>query len=122
MANRNLLEEAIADAKAVKEVAITNAKAALEEAFTPHLKNMLSQKINEMDEIDEVEVISEESRKERANVDKYEYEKGKLKGQNKFDKEVSTKIDENEEMDEELNLDELLAELELGENARTDAE
>jgi hypothetical protein len=122
MANRNLLEEAIADAKAVKEVAIANAKAALEEAFTPHLKNMLSQKINEMDEIDEVEVISEESRKERANVDKYEYEKGKLKGQNKFDKEVSTKIDENEEMDEELNLDELLAELELGENARTDAE
>ena len=122
MANRDLLESAIADAKAVKEVAIANAKAALEEAFTPHLKNMLSQKINEMDEIDEVEVISEESRKERANVDKYEYEKGKLKGQNKFDKEVSTKIDENEEMDEELNLDELLAELELGENARTDAE
>ena len=122
MANRNLLEEAIADAKAVKEVAIANAKAALEEAFTPHLKNMLSQKINEMDEIDEVEVISEESRKERAKVDKYEYEKGKLKGQNKFDKEVSSKIDENEEMDEELNLDELLAELELGENARTDAE
>jgi hypothetical protein len=48
MANRNLLEEAIADAKAVKEVAIANAKAALEEAFTPHLKNMLSEKINEM--------------------------------------------------------------------------
>jgi len=123
MANRNLLEEAIADAKAVKEVAIANAKAALEEAFTPHLKNMLSQKINEMEEADEVETISEESRKERANVDKYEYEKGKLKGQNKFDKEVSTKIDEVEEMDEEFNLDEILAELEgLDENARTDAE
>ena len=35
MANRDLLREAIADAKAVKEVAIANAKAALEEAFTP---------------------------------------------------------------------------------------
>jgi len=122
MANRDLLADAIADAKAVKEVAIANAKAALEEAFTPHLKDMLAQKINEMEEIDEVEEISEESRKERAKVDKYEYEKGKLKGQNKFDKEVSTKIDENDEMDEELNLDELLAELELDENARTDAE
>ena len=96
----------LSDAKAVKEVAIANAKAALEEAFTPHLKDMLAQKINEIEEIDEVEEISEESRKERAKVDKYEYEKGKLKGQNKFDKEVSTKIDENDEMDEELNLDE----------------
>ena len=35
MTNRNLLKEAIADAKAVKETAIANAKAALEEAFTP---------------------------------------------------------------------------------------
>jgi hypothetical protein len=124
MANRDLFADAIADAKAVRETAIANAKAALEEAFTPHLKDMLAQKINEMDETtDEVEVVSEESRKERAKVDKYEYEKGKLKGQNKFDKEVSTKINEKEEMDEELNLDELLAELEgLDENARTDAE
>ena len=35
MADRNLLKEAIAEAKAVKEVAIANAKAALEEALTP---------------------------------------------------------------------------------------
>ena len=33
MANRDLLKEAIADAKALKETAIANAKAALEEAF-----------------------------------------------------------------------------------------
>ena len=31
-----LLREAIADAKAVRETALANAKAALEEAFTPH--------------------------------------------------------------------------------------
>ena len=35
MANRDILKEAIADAKAVKETAIANAKIALEEAFTP---------------------------------------------------------------------------------------
>ena len=45
MANRDLLKEAIADAKAVKETAIANAKLALEEAFTPHLKSMLSAKL-----------------------------------------------------------------------------
>ena len=33
--SRNLLKEAIADAKAIRESAIANAKAALEEAFTP---------------------------------------------------------------------------------------
>jgi hypothetical protein len=53
MTNRDLLKEAIADAKAVKEVAITNAKAALEEAFTPHLKSMLEQKLTAMDEEDD---------------------------------------------------------------------
>ena len=48
--NRDFLKEAIADAKAVKESAIANAKAALEESFTPHLKTMLSHKLQEMEE------------------------------------------------------------------------
>jgi hypothetical protein len=50
--NRDLLKEAIADAKAVKEMAIANAKAALEESFTPQLKSMLSAKLQEMEEED----------------------------------------------------------------------
>lgn len=54
MTNRELLKEAIADAKAVKEVAITNAKAALEEAFTPHLKSMFEKKMMDMEEEEEV--------------------------------------------------------------------
>ena len=45
MANSKLLKEAIADAKAVKETALANAKIALEEAFTPRLQSMLSQKM-----------------------------------------------------------------------------
>ena len=40
-----LLQDAIADAKAVRETALANAKLALEEAFTPHLKSMLSKKL-----------------------------------------------------------------------------
>ena len=38
----DLLKEAIADAKAVRETALENAKMALEEAFTPKLKSMLA--------------------------------------------------------------------------------
>jgi len=53
--NRDLLKEAIADAKAVKEMAIANAKAALEEVFTPQLQSMLSAKLQEMEDEDNLE-------------------------------------------------------------------
>ena len=43
----DLLKEAIADAKAVKETALANAKIALEEAFAPRIHNMLSTKLSE---------------------------------------------------------------------------
>ena len=52
----DLLKEAIADAKAVRETALENAKMALEEAFTPRLQSMLSQKIQQEIEDDEKDV------------------------------------------------------------------
>jgi flagellar biosynthesis/type III secretory pathway chaperone len=47
MAKTDLLKEAIADAKAVRETALANAKIALEEAFTPRIQSMLSAKLSE---------------------------------------------------------------------------
>jgi len=47
MAKSDLLKEAIADAKAVKETALANAKIALQEAFAPRIQNMLSAKLSE---------------------------------------------------------------------------
>jgi len=112
MANNDLLKEAIADAKAVKETAIANAKLALEEAFTPHLKSMLSAKLEEMDKED----VDEEYKK---------YEEDDVKEE--MDKEIEEEYEVDEEMKEpkeldEIDLDELLAELGLDEDARTDAE
>ena len=53
----NLLKEAIADAKAVRETALANAKLALEEAFTPRLQSMLSAKLSEdMEDMEEDEM------------------------------------------------------------------
>jgi hypothetical protein len=50
----DLLKDAIADAKAVRETALANAKIALEEAFTPRIQSMLSNKIqNELEGDDE---------------------------------------------------------------------
>tara|TARA_Y100000004_G_scaffold144529_1_gene164647 strand:- start:887 stop:2014 length:1128 start_codon:yes stop_codon:yes gene_type:complete len=61
----DILKEAIADAKAVRETALENAKMALEEAFTPQLKSMLSAKLKEEEE---------ESAEEIAGVDETEDE------------------------------------------------
>jgi len=57
MTNSNLLKEAIADAKAVRETALANAKIALEEAFTPRIQSMLSAKISEEEELDMEEPV-----------------------------------------------------------------
>jgi hypothetical protein len=43
--NRKSLQEAIADAKTIKETAIANAKVALEEAFSPSFKINASYKV-----------------------------------------------------------------------------
>lgn len=76
----DLLKEAIADAKAVREVALANAKLALEEAFTPRLQSMLSAKLSEeaedmggemedeMTEGDDEEMMDEE---EDMDMDSY---------------------------------------------------
>ena len=60
MAKTNLLKEAIADAKQVRETAIANAKVALEEAFTPRLQSILSQKLQQEIDGEEEDVELEE--------------------------------------------------------------
>ena len=70
----DLLKEAIADAKTVRETAIANAKMALEEAFTPHLKSMLSAKLAEEDDEEDAEEMygKEEERDEGMHGDEEE--------------------------------------------------
>jgi hypothetical protein len=98
MANKDLLKEAIADARLVKETAIANAKAALEETFAPHIKELLSEKVKEMEnEMEENydEAMSTEAELEESMDEEY------------MDEEEM--YDEN--MDEELDLEALLNEL-----------
>ena len=59
MANKDLFKQAIAEAKSVREAAIANAKEALEETLTPHLKDMLAAKLQEMEDSSEEEEIEE---------------------------------------------------------------
>ena len=110
MNNRDLLKEAIADAKAVKETAIANAKAALEEVFNPMIREKLAAKLAEMDDMDEAE-----DKKVAEMKDKKEMEENFDMDEAKEMDEAET-MDEAEEMDEasdldEMDLDELLREL-----------
>lgn len=92
--NREMLAEAIADAKTLKEMAIANAKAALEETFTPQLKSMLSLKLQEMtDETNE------------------SYNEDETMEENFMDGDDLDAVKENTTVDE-INLEELLAEIE----------
>ena len=69
----DLLKEAIADAKAVRETALENAKMALEEAYTPRLQNMLSQKIqNEIEDEDDDKKEEDVDLEERDDDDDME--------------------------------------------------
>jgi hypothetical protein len=125
MTNRNLLKEAIADAKTIKETAIANAKAALEESFTPHLKSMLAAKLNEMDSAYEEDEALEpndgtdlmEMEDEEASV-----EEAKMSNLKATEKETAykSKTPIQPDLDEEINLDELLAELEMEEEGTED--
>ena len=77
MASSKLLKEAIADAKAVRETALANAKIQLEEAFTPRLKSMLSQKLRaeaedmKSDEDEVTEAYGDDEEKEEKVEEDY---------------------------------------------------
>ena len=119
----DLLREAIADAKSVRETALANAKIALEEAFTPRLQSMLSKKIqSEMEDSDENEDAEEMRDSEEGMHDKEEgmHDKEEMRGDSeegmhdKEEEEDSEEMREEEdaEEDDELDLESVLAELE----------
>jgi len=95
--NREMLKECIADAKTIRESAIANAKLALEEAFTPQLTAMFAERLNELE--------LEESEAEKKPVD-----------------EMYSMEEEGIEVDENFNLEELLAELEMEEGQESEME
>jgi len=103
MANRDLLKEAIADAKALKETAIANAKAALEEAFEPRVKEMLSAKLQELDEEELEEVVNEADSDDLEEAKRAEDKETKRTEDMKYGKDLAES--------DEADLDEILAEL-----------
>ena len=95
MANKDIFKQAIAEAKSVREAAIANAKEALEESLTPHLKDMLAAKLQEMEDKD----VSEEE------VNEMEDEMDEMKGDKKD--EVVAEDDDMEDMEDADDADDM---------------
>jgi hypothetical protein len=131
----DLLKEAIADAKAVRETALENAKIALEEAFTPRLKSMLAKKIQSEIEDDGIEEDHDDDEEDEVEVDVEEAEDVEIEEPAPEDEEEveedvneeDEEEDEEEEEDEveesaELDLEAILRELEDDEDVEDEEE
>ena len=108
----DLLREAIADAKAVRETALANAKIALEEAFTPRLQSMLSKKIAaEAEDAEENELDAEEGDYEEMSHDaEEEMDAEEMRDAEEMDAEESedemTEEEDAEESEDEMTEEE----------------
>jgi len=98
--NREMLKEAIAEAKTIKETAIASAKAALEEAFTPQLTAMFAEKLNEMDEEGVEENYSSDD--QDLSLEEILAELGVTE-----EEEMMAEGDKSETMEEDLMLEEM---------------
>ena len=112
MANKDLFKQAIAEAKSVREAAIANAKEALEETLTPHLKDMLAAKLQEMDakseEVEEVVNEVEEEVDEAMHKDKKDEgmhskkkDEAKHKDDDKMEEATTEEVDEAKHDDDD---------------------
>src|SRR5574344_1687029 len=101
MATKSLLEEAIAEAKQVRQAAIHNAVKQLEENLTPSIKEALANQLEE--ELDESDV-EEESLEEAANSG---FTEVKPKAEKKLDEadEEDAEAEEEKADDDEAKAD-----------------
>ena len=97
----DLLKEAIADAKAVRETALANAKMALEEAFTPHLKSMLSAKLAEDDIEEDDNPFADKDEDEDDENHEEGYGSDRMGREDDDDEEEVDEMDHEDEEDED---------------------
>ena len=127
MSKNDLLKEAIADAKAVRETAIANAKLALEEAFTPKLQSMLSTKIaeemeDELEEDEELEIEETEEEETVAEIEDEEVAAEETEVEEADEEEYQEGTYEGEEEEEDLELESIIRELESEEGLEEEEE
>lgn len=118
MNNKKLFQEAIAEAKSIREAAIANAKEALEESLTPQIKSLLAQRLTEMEEeeedldeslLDQPPVMEEEEEEsgEEAGEESAEEEEGAEEAGEESEEESEEEAGEESEEIEDMSVEEL---------------
>jgi len=107
MANKDLFEQAIADAKKLKEISMANAKQAIEEAFAPRIQEMFRMKLSEID--DATAEVEDDIKDMMLEDDMENMEEGEM-------------TQTSPETVDEMTLEEILAELELEEDYQEEGE
>jgi hypothetical protein len=121
MTNQELFKQAIADAKSVRDAAVANAKAALEETFTPKIMSMLSAKLNEMeeDDMEKGKKVEEEGKEMEKEGHEATIGYGAASQKPQIEGEMKEEsYEEGAKSMEEMSLDEILAELEKEEEGK----
>ena len=110
MANKDLFKQAIAEAKSVREAAIANAKEALEESLTPHLKDMLAAKLQEMDDSSNEEEVVKESEDDVEEVTTEATEEEAMEGTYSEEETMEEAEDDAEQAADEAEEEEVASE------------
>ena len=122
----NLYKEAIADAKALRASAMANAKAALEEAFEPQLREMFRKTVEEAADDENIEEADEMGAKHKVEEKKHKKDAEDLDKMDEVEEiEEAEEMEEAEEIEEtmdETSLEEILGELEELANEGADHE
>ena len=139
--NTKLFEEAIADAKTLRDTAVANAKAALEESFAPRISAMFEKRMQDLEEAEDVDevyvsdkddLLSEDddmtaemySSDDNMNLSEEDVDLEELFNslseedlEETMDTEKEAYAEGEDEMEENYDLEEILRELEMEENA-----
>ena len=139
--NTKLFEEAIADAKTLRDTAVANAKAALEESFAPRISAMFEKRMQDLEEAEEVDevyvsdkddLLSEEDdmtaemynsddnmdlSEEDVDLEELFNSLSEEDLEETMDTEKEAYAEGEDEMEENYDLEEILRELEEEENA-----
>ena len=114
---KDLLKEAITDAKAVRETALANAKLALEEAFAPRIQSMISSHLQQ--EAEEEMMDDEDDDMTAMDSEAPAEEEMPMDTEMSMDDEMDMPAEDEmpmEEDDMDMDLEEIIRELEMSSN------
>lgn len=107
--NQDLFKEAIAEARTIRELALENAKDSISQSITPHLKELLAAKLQEMEEEDE-DVLEKDMYEEEEEVEDESPEEQEVEDEDEDTSDDNDHDEDEEHEDEEEDVEDMSVE------------